>query len=126
MPRPERFGQKEAAGWNRFAMGVETGIRSRLQNRHATAGQERAPAAGLTPRPVRQPFGLIDMVAVAGSLDVNLNGAERAERKTNWQRRATNHTSVVFRTYAQRIGPVAGGALTFTAGAYEKLRYVDV
>jgi hypothetical protein len=104
---------------------VETGIRSRLANRHATAGRDRAShrwfqAAGSSGRQLRRPVGLRGF-AIAAALDVNLTGGGRTERKTNWQRRATNPTSILLRKNAQRIGPAAGGG-----GAYEKSRHVDV
>ncbi|GAB1716125.1 MAG: hypothetical protein NTAFB05_11670 [Nitrobacter sp.] len=107
-------------------MGVETGINGRLANRHATEARERAihclrHAAGSTGRQVRRPFGLAGIAAVVGTLDVNLTDTGPAERKTNWQRRATNHTFVVLSKYAQRIGPSAHSDV-----AYEKLRHVDV
>jgi hypothetical protein len=63
---------------------------------------------------------------VGETLNVNLTSAGRTERKTNWQRRATNHTSVKLRKYAQRIGPAVSGALTYRGGVYEKLCYADV
>ncbi|WP_041357873.1 dihydroxy-acid dehydratase [Nitrobacter hamburgensis] len=114
-------------------MDVETGIKSRLPNRHGTEGQERArDRAHLPGAAVGGPIGLLrdgDMVetdAVAGTLDVNLTAAERAERKTNWQLRATNHTSGVLWKYTQQIGPAVSGVLTYRGGVYEKLRYVDV
>jgi dihydroxy-acid dehydratase len=114
-------------------MDVETGIKSRLPNRHGTEGQERARhRAHLPEAAVGGPIGLLrdgDMVetdAVAGALDVNLTAPERAERKTNWQLRATNHTSGVLWKYTQQIGPAVSGVLTYRGGVYEKLRYVDV
>lgn len=105
---------------------VNTGIRSRPANRHGTEGQDCAPrrsfyAAGSIGRRLRQPVNFPGIVAAAGTLDVNLTGAGRAERKTNWQLRATNHTSVKLKKYAQRIGPAVGGV-----GVYEKSRHVDV
>lgn len=110
---------------------VKKGIRSRLANRHATESQDCSPhrslhAAALTGPQPRQPVKLPGIVAVAGILNVNLTSAGRTERKTNWQRRATNHTSVKLRKYAQRIGPAVSGTLTYRGGVYEKLRYADV
>jgi hypothetical protein len=125
----QKFRLKRDQQGNRFAMDVETGINGRLANRHATEGQGCAShrprhAAGSTGRQVGQSSGLIDVTA--GTLDVNLTGAGRAERKTNWQRRATNHTSVVFSKYAQRTGLAADDVLTHSGRVCEKLRDVDV
>jgi hypothetical protein len=111
-------------------MDVETGINGRLANRHATEGQGRAiyrprRAAGLTGRQAGQPSGVIDVTA-AGTVDGNLTGGGRAEPKTNWQRRATNHTSVVFSKYAQQTGLAADDVLTHVGRVCEKLRDVDV
>ncbi len=89
-------------------------------NRHATARRHCVDrrlfhaAAGLAGR---QPVGLCDVIVAR--VDANLTGGGRTERKTNWQRRVTNHTSVELRKYAQQIGPAAGRV-------YEKLRHVDV
>jgi dihydroxy-acid dehydratase len=114
-------------------MDVETGIKSRLPNRHGTDGQERAPRRSHLPEAaVGGAIGLlpnddtVEIGAVAGTLDVNLTAAERAERKTNWQRRATNHTSGVLWKYAQQTRPAVSGALTYRGGVYEKLRYADL
>jgi hypothetical protein len=104
---------------------VRTGIRSRLTNRHATEGQDRASCRSFhAPRSAGQQlhrrFGIRSTVEV-DCVDVNLTSGGRTERKTNWQRRSTNHTSVKLRKYAQRIGPAAGGGRV-----YEKSRHVDV
>lgn len=114
-------------------MDVETGIKSRLPNRHVTEGQGRARYHSRLPKAaVGNLIGLfrdgdaVEIEAVVGTLDVNLTAAERAERKTNWQRRATNHTSGAFWKYAQQTGPAVSGALTYRGGVYEKLRYADV
>lgn len=101
---------------------VRTGVRNRLMNRHATARQHCVNhrlfhAAGLAGH---QPVGLRSGVAAA-RVDANLTSGGRTERKTNWQRRVTNHTSVELRKYAQQIGPAADGG-----GVYEKSRHVDV
>lgn len=98
---------------------VGTGMRSRLMNRHATARQHSVDhrlfhAAGLA---WRQPVGLRDVTVAR--VDANLTCGGRTERKTNWHRRVTNHTSAELRKYAQQIGPAAGRV-------YEKLRHVDV
>lgn len=105
---------------------VRTGIRSRLAK-----GQDFSPLrsfrfAGSIRLQLLQPVRLPGIVAVAETLNVNLTSAGRTERKTNWQRRATNHTSVKLRKYAQRIGPAVSGALTYPGVVYEKLCYADV
>ncbi|MEH6950748.1 dihydroxy-acid dehydratase [Nitrobacter sp. NHB1] len=114
-------------------MDVETGIKGRLPNRHGTEGQERVPhRAHLPGTAVGGPIGslrqgdMVEIDAVAGTLDVNLTATEPTERKTNWRLRATNHTSGLLWKYAQQIGPAVSGVLTYRGGVYEKLRYADV
>ncbi|HEU4804636.1 MAG TPA: dihydroxy-acid dehydratase [Nitrobacter sp.] len=117
-------------------MDVETGIKSRLPNRHGTEDHGRAsrrsrwhvgPEAA-----VGGPIGLIradntvEIDAIAGTLDANLTSGRYAGRKTKWRPRATNHTSSACWKYAQQIGSTVSGVLTFTGGACEKLRYADV
>jgi dihydroxy-acid dehydratase len=111
-------------------MDVETDTNCRLANRRAMEAWERATrpprrAVGSPGLQAGLPSGSIGVTA-AGVLDVNLTGARYAERKTNWQRRATNHTSVVLTKCARRIGPAAEGVLAHPGRMYEKLRYVDV
>jgi hypothetical protein len=130
-PARERSAQKEAAGENGFAMDVETGIKSRLPNRHGTDGRAPHRSSGhVGPEAaVGGPIGLLragEIDAIAGALDVNLTGGRCAGRKTKWRPRATNHTSSARWKYAQQIGSTVSGVLTFTGGACEKLRYADV
>jgi dihydroxyacid dehydratase/phosphogluconate dehydratase len=62
----------------------------------------------------------------AGALNVKLNEAELAERKTKWKPRATNHTSGVLWKYSQQVGPAVDGAVTHPGGAHEKQCYADI
>jgi dihydroxyacid dehydratase/phosphogluconate dehydratase len=63
--------------------------------------------------------------AVIGALNVNLTGAELAERKTKWKPRQTNPTSGGLWKYAQQVGPAVDGAVTHPGGAHEKQCYAD-
>src|ERR1700754_486675 len=69
---------------------------------------------------------IIEIDAVAGTLDVKLSDAELAERKTKWRPRATNHTSGALWKYAQQVGPAVTGAVTHPGGAHEKQCYADI
>jgi dihydroxy-acid dehydratase len=69
---------------------------------------------------------VIEIDAVAGTLNVKLTDAELTERKTRWQPRTTNYTSGALWKYAQQVGPAVSGALTHPGGAHEKQCYADI
>src|SRR5579859_3525064 len=69
---------------------------------------------------------IIEIDAVAGSLNVKLTDKELAERRTKWQPRETNHTSGALWKYAQQVGPAVAGAVTHPGGAHEKQCYADI
>ena len=69
---------------------------------------------------------IIEIDAVAGTLNVKLTDAELAERKTKWRSRATNYTSGALWKYAQQVGPAVAGAVTHPGGAHEKQCYADI
>jgi dihydroxy-acid dehydratase len=69
---------------------------------------------------------IIEIDAVAGTLNVKLTEKELAERKTRWRPRETNHTSGVLWKYAQQVGPAVAGAVTHPGGAHEKKCYADI
>src|SRR5213082_953635 len=68
---------------------------------------------------------IIEIDAVAGTLNVNLSDQELVQRKTKWSARATNHTSGALWKYAQQVGPAVNGAVTHPGGAHEKQCYAD-
>jgi dihydroxy-acid dehydratase len=69
---------------------------------------------------------IIEIDAVAATLNVKLTDSELVERKTKWQPRETNHTSGVLWRYAQQVGPAVDGAVAHPGGAYEKQCYADI
>ena len=69
---------------------------------------------------------VIEIDAIAGTLNVKLTEAELTERKTKWQPRTTNYTSGALWKYAQQVGPAVSGALTHPGGAHEKQCYADI
>ena len=69
---------------------------------------------------------IIEIDAVAGTLNVKLSDQELAQRKTKWSARATNHTTGALWKYAQQVGPAVGGAVTHPGGAHEKQCYADI
>jgi dihydroxyacid dehydratase/phosphogluconate dehydratase len=69
---------------------------------------------------------LIEIDAEIGALNVKLSDAERAERKTKWRPRATNHRSGALWKYASQVGPAIDGAVTHPGRAHEKQCYADI
>ena len=69
---------------------------------------------------------IIEIDALAGTLNVKLTDAELAGRKSEWRPRETNHKSGALWKYAQQVGPAAGGAVTHPGGAHEKQCYADI
>ncbi len=69
---------------------------------------------------------LIDIDAVAGTLNVRLSDAELAERRKDWKPRETDHQSGALWKYAQQVGPAVDGAVTHPGGAHEKQCYADI
>jgi dihydroxy-acid dehydratase len=69
---------------------------------------------------------IIEIDAVAGTLNVKLSDEELAKRRTKWVPRETNHTSGALWKYAQQVGPAIGGAVTHPGGAHEKQCYADI
>jgi dihydroxy-acid dehydratase len=69
---------------------------------------------------------VIEIDAVAGSINVRLTDAELVERKSQWTARATNCTSGALWKYAQQVGPAVAGAVTHPGAAYEKQCYADI
>jgi len=69
---------------------------------------------------------IIDIDAVDGMLDVRLSDAELADRRKDWQPRASDYRSGALWKYAQQVGPAVGGAVTHPGGAHEKQCYADI
>src|SRR5690242_524616 len=69
---------------------------------------------------------IIEIDAVAGTLNVRLSDAELAARKTRWTPRETKHTTGALWKYAQQVGPAVAGAVTHPGGAHEKQCYADI
>jgi dihydroxy-acid dehydratase len=69
---------------------------------------------------------IIEIDAVAGTLNVKLSDAELAARKTKWKARASDASSGYLWKYAQQVGPAVKGAVTHPGGAAEKECYADI
>ncbi len=69
---------------------------------------------------------IIEIDAVAGTLNVKLTDDELTQRKTNWLPRETNYQSGALWKYAQQVGPAVAGAVTHPGGAHEKQCYADI
>jgi dihydroxy-acid dehydratase len=69
---------------------------------------------------------VIEIDAVAGTLNVKLSDDELAERKKNWKPRENpSAASGYLWKYAQQVGPAVNGAVTHPGGAAEKECYAD-
>jgi len=69
---------------------------------------------------------IIDIDAVAGTIDVQLSDDELAARREAWRPRETDYTSGVLWKYAQTVGTAQNGAVTHPGGAKEKQCYADI
>jgi dihydroxy-acid dehydratase len=69
---------------------------------------------------------IIELDAVAGTLNVKLTDAELAERKKSWKPRENSAGSGALWKYAQQVGPAVNGAVTHPGGAGEKSCYADI
>ena len=69
---------------------------------------------------------IIEIDAVAGTIDVRLSDEELAERRDLWTPRETDYTSGVLWKYAQTVGTAQMGAVTHPGGAKEKQCYADI
>ncbi len=64
--------------------------------------------------------------AEAGTIDLLVDDAVLAERRSKWQARETDFTSGTLWKYAQTVGSARKGATTHPGGAQEKRQYADV
>jgi dihydroxy-acid dehydratase len=69
---------------------------------------------------------VIDIDAVAGTLNVQLSDAELAARKQQWSSRPAEFGSGYLWKYAQQVGPARSGAVTHPGGAAETACYADI
>jgi dihydroxy-acid dehydratase len=78
------------------------------------------------------PIGLLkdgDMIAMdagAGTIDVELDEAELAERAESWKPRQTDYQSGALWRYAQTVGPAEKGAVTHPGGKAETHVFADI
>jgi dihydroxy-acid dehydratase len=69
---------------------------------------------------------IIEIDAVAGTLDVKLTKSEFEQRAREWKPRAEEFTSGYLWKYAQQVGPARRGAVTHPGGSVEKECYADI
>lgn len=69
---------------------------------------------------------IIDIDAVAGTLNVQLSDEELAARREKWIARETDYASGALWKYAQTVGSARYGAVTHPGGAKEKHCYADI
>src|SRR6516162_6731832 len=69
---------------------------------------------------------IIEIDAVAGTLDVKLTKSEFEQRAREWKPHAEEFTSGALWKYAQQVGPAVAGAVTHPGGAHEKQCYADI
>jgi dihydroxy-acid dehydratase len=69
---------------------------------------------------------IIEIDAVAGTLNVKLSDEELAKRKAQWKPRDNDAAASGYLwKYAQQVGPAINGAITHPGGAAEKECYAD-
>ena len=69
---------------------------------------------------------IIEIDAVAGTLNVQLSDEELENRRKEWKPRETDYQSGVIWKYAQTVGSARDGAVTHPGGAKEKVCYADI
>ncbi|WP_339759928.1 dihydroxy-acid dehydratase [uncultured Hoeflea sp.] len=69
---------------------------------------------------------IIEIDAVAGTLNVQLSDEDLAARRENWIARETDYASGALWKYAQTVGSARFGAVTHPGGAKEKHCYADI
>jgi dihydroxy-acid dehydratase len=69
---------------------------------------------------------VIEIDAVAGTLDVKLTDAELQARRREWKPRETDYRSGALWKYAQVVGPARDGAVTHPGASAETVAYVDL
>ncbi|MEM1317935.1 MAG: dihydroxy-acid dehydratase [Pseudomonadota bacterium] len=69
---------------------------------------------------------IIELDAVAGTMNVQLTDDELEARRAEWQPRETDYTSGVIWKFAQTVGNALNGAVTHPGGKAEKNCYADV
>ncbi len=69
---------------------------------------------------------IIEIDAHKGTLDVKLDKAELAKRRTSWKPKASDVTSGYLWKYAEQVGAALGGAVTHPGGAREVRSYADI
>ncbi|AZN72208.1 dihydroxy-acid dehydratase [Georhizobium profundi] len=69
---------------------------------------------------------IIEIDAVAGTLNVQLTDEELKARAADWSPRETDYASGVLWKYAQTVGSARYGAVTHPGGAKEKHCYADI
>jgi dihydroxy-acid dehydratase len=69
---------------------------------------------------------IISIDAVKGTLDVEVDAAELANRKKNWKAPDNPYQSGALRKYAKLVGPAWKGAVTHEGGKAEVVCYADI
>ena len=69
---------------------------------------------------------MISIDAVAGTLDVELDEAELADRRAQWKPRETQYASGALWKYARQVGSARYGAVTHPGGGAEVACYADI
>jgi len=69
---------------------------------------------------------IIDIDAVAGTINVRLDDATLAARKKDWKPRENSYQSGAIWKYAQGVGPARKGAVTHPGAAAEVTTYADI
>ncbi len=68
---------------------------------------------------------IIELDAVAGTMNVQVSDEEMEARRKEWKPRDTDYTSGAIWKYAQTVGSAVNGAVTHPGGTVEKVCYAD-
>jgi dihydroxy-acid dehydratase len=69
---------------------------------------------------------IIEIDAVAGSLEARVSADEWEARRRQWQPRETDYRSGALWKYAQMVGSAKDGAVTHPGGTAETVTYADI
>jgi len=69
---------------------------------------------------------IISIDAVNGTLDLEVDETELAERRKNWKAPDNPYKTGAIRKYAEQVGPASKGAVTHAGGKAEVICYADI
>lgn len=83
-------------------------------------------AANCGPIALVEDGDVIAIDAIAGTIDLQVDGAVLAERRKNWQPRDNDYQSGTLWRYSRNVGPARNGAITHPGAKAETHVYADI